>query len=325
MTQENEPIPQKEDEILNEASAGQQEPAAAEQKQPASKFGRKVNRKKIVYFALSAVFTVTFIISAAFLVQYFLESFRADSEYDDLAGIVESNRNQLDETEGTDATDSTDPTGSTDSTDSTDATDATDPTEDPGPQILPEYQDIYELNNDLVGWIKIEGTTVNYPVMQTSVDNANYYLDHTFTGESSKWGCIYVREQCDVFAPSDNVTIYGHYKSDGTMFHDLHNLRKKAYWKEHRYIQFDTIYERHTYEIIAVFKTSANYGQGFSYHIFDDAKDKADFNKFVDTVHSLQYFNTGVTAEYGDKLITLSTCEYTLDNGRLVVVAKRIS
>ena len=86
-----------------------------------------------------------------------------------------------------------------------------------------------------------------------------------------------------------------------------------------------TIYERHTYEIIAVFKTSANLGEGFAYHVFDDAYDEADFNEYVDTVHSLQFFNTGVTAEYGDKLITLSTCEYTLNNGRLAVVAKRIS
>ena len=80
-----------------------------------------------------------------------------------------------------------------------------------------------------------------------------------------------------------------------------------------------------TYQIIAVFKTSANIGEGFAYHLFDYAQDKAEFDEYIDTVKSLRFYWTGVEAEYGDMLITLSTCEYTLDNGRLVVVAKRIS
>lgn len=197
---------------------------------------------------------------------------------------------------------------------------------DDGPyaDILPEYRDAYALNNDLVGWIKIEGTNIDYPVMQTP-GNKDYYLKHNFNKERSNWGCVYVRESCDVFTPSDNVTIYGHYMQDGSMFHDLHGYYYSSFYKEHPYIQFDTIYERHTYQIIAVFKTSANIGEGFAYHLFDYAQDKAEFDEYIDTVKSLRFYWTGVEAEYGDMLITLSTCEYTLDNGRLVVVAKRIS
>ena len=235
---------------------------------------------------------------------------------------------QPEETQASTEEPTTPPTEETESIrqEQTESTESTVDLSDDGPyaDILPEYRGAYALNNDLVGWIKIEGTAIDYPVMQTP-DNKDYYLKHNFNKERSNWGCIYVRESCDVFTPSDNVTIYGHYMQDGSMFHDLHGYYYSAFYKEHPYIQFDTIYERHTYQIIAVFKTSANIGEGFSYHLFDYAADKAEFDEYINTVQSLRLYWTGVKAEYGDMLITLSTCEYTLDNGRLVVVAKRIS
>ena len=138
-------------------------------------------------------------------------------------------------------------------------------------------------------------------------------------------GAIYVREKCDPFTPSDNVVIYGHYKQDGSMFHDLHGYYKKSFWDEHKLIEFDTIYEHHTYEIIAVFKTDVSSSSFYPYHNFNNAGSIAEFNQYVTDVKNMSFYDTGVTAEYGDKLITLSTCEYTLNNGRLVVVAKQIS
>ena len=134
-----------------------------------------------------------------------------------------------------------------------------------------------------------------------------------------------MREQCDVYAPSDNVVIYGHYSKGGGMFYPLKNYRKKSYWQEHQTFTFDTLYERHTYQIFAVFKTSANFGEGFAFHWFNDASSQEEFDEYVATVKELAMYETGITAEYGDKLVSLCTCEYTLDNGRLVVVAKRIS
>ena len=83
--------------------------------------------------------------------------------------------------------------------------------------------------------------------------------------------------------------------------------------------------EYHTYKIFAVFKTSANIGQGFSYHQFVDAENEKEFNDFVSKCKELSFYDTGITPVYGDKLICLSTCEYTLDNGRLVVAAVRIT
>jgi sortase B len=111
----------------------------------------------------------------------------------------------------------------------------------------------------------------------------------------------------------------------GGMFAALDGYKRKSFWQEHQYFTFDTIYEEHTYQVIAAFKTSANLGQGFAYHTFNYAESEEEFNKFISTVRSLLMYHTGVTAEYGDMLLTLSTCEYTLDNGRFVVIAKRVS
>ena len=111
---------------------------------------------------------------------------------------------------------------------------------------------------------------------------------------------------------------------DGSMFACLHNYTKKEYWEDNKLILFNTMYEYHTYKIFAVFKTTATLGKGFSYHKFVDAADEAAFNEFVSTCKKLSFYDTGIAPVYGDQLICLSTCEYTLDNGRLVVCARRV-
>ena len=197
----------------------------------------------------------------------------------------------------------------------------TEPTE---PGMLAGYKEIYEMNNDVVGWIKMEGTKMDYPVMQTP-EEPNYYLYRDFDKKNSKRRSIYAREVCDVNEPSDNITIFGHNMADGSMFACLGNYTSKHAWENNSLIFFDTLNEYHTYKIFAVFKTSANIGQGFSYHQFVDAENAAQFDEFVATCKKLSFYDTGITPVYGDKLICLSTCEYTLDNGRLVVAAVRIT
>ena len=177
----------------------------------------------------------------------------------------------------------------------------------------------------VVGWITVPGTKIDYPVMQTP-NNKDYYLKRDFYHNWSDWGAIYAREACDVNKPSDNVVLYGHHMADGSMFAQLETrYKRKSFWEEHQYLTFDTLYEKHTYQIIACFRTSANVGQGFPYHQFNEAANEEEFNAFIAEVKRLALYDTGLTAEYGDKLLTLSTCEYTLPNGRFVVVAKRIS
>ena len=112
---------------------------------------------------------------------------------------------------------------------------------------------------------------------------------------------------------------------NGTMFSDLEKYADESFFSEHRYIRFDTLSDYGTYEIFAVFRTTAYSDNGFKYYNFVDAEDTEDFNSFVEKYKELSLYDTGVTAEYGDKLLTLSTCEYTRTNGRFVVVAKLVN
>ena len=272
-------------------------------------FLKKLKSKRTIYFALFGIFSAIFVFSAILLIDYFVESAKQTGRYDELSGNKNNVQSIVDSAPTT-------PDGDLDP-------DGDYPFDVQSP-ILPEYQDAYNQNNDLVGWIRIEGTVIDYPVVQ-HIEEKDYYLERNFDKEYSKHGCIYVREQCDVFRPSDNLIIYGHYKQDGSMFHDLHGYYKKSFWEEHKLIEFDTIYEHHTYEIIAVFKTDVSSSSFYPYHKFNNAGSIAEFNQYVTDVKNMSFYDTGVTAEYGDKLITLSTCEYTLNNGRLVVVAKQIS
>lgn len=192
--------------------------------------------------------------------------------------------------------------------------------------ILPELTELYQQNNDLVGWICVEDTNINYPVMQT-VDNPNYYLKRGFDREYSSYGCPYVQEDCDVLKPSDNLVIYGHHMNNGSMFADLEKFKDKDFWQEHKTITFSTLTDRNEYEILAVFKTVVytDSPEAFKYYRFTDAKSAEEFAAYVKKCKELSLYDTGVSVEYGDKLITLSTCEYSRTNGRLVVVAKKVT
>lgn len=270
-----------------------------------------------LYNFLIAIFAIIFLISAFMVGSYFFESTKAQSDYDEITQLMENGKQQAQSTVPfippvqniPEIPDSTDPDTPVETT-------AT-------PTILSEYAALYLQNDDMVGWIEIEGTKLNYPVLQTP-DEKDFYLHRDFNKENSKHGAIYVQENCDVWTPSDNVVIYGHNMKDGSMFATLLKYRKQAYWEEHPYIYFNILLERHTYEIVAVFKTTATIGKGFDYHLFVEAEDEEEFDAYIDQIKKLDYYDTGVDAEYGDKLITLSTCEYSLTNGRLVVVAKRM-
>lgn len=99
----------------------------------------------------------------------------------------------------------------------------------------------------------------------------------------------------------------------------------KSFWENHKTITFNTLTDKQEYEVVAVFKTVAYSQEGFRYYDFVNADTAEDFDDYIAKCKELDLFDTGVNAEYGDKLITLSTCEYSRNNGRLAVVAKLIS
>lgn len=184
-----------------------------------------------------------------------------------------------------------------------------------------KYADLYAQNNDFIGWIKIEDTVIDYAVMQ-SKDSPNFYLDHNFNKEYSRFGVPYMQENCNL--KSDNIVIYGHNMKNKSMFNGLTKYKDKDFYTTHRYIQLDTLSEQRKYEVICAFKTVAYANNGFKYYEFVDADSQEDFSAYIEKCQALSFYDTGVRAEYGDKLITLSTCEYSQNNGRFAVVAKLI-
>ncbi len=198
------------------------------------------------------------------------------------------------------------------------------PTQAAAPVILPEYAELYNRNPDLVGWMNIPGTIINYPVMQTK-DDMEYYLYRDFDRGNDKNGLPFVDARSDVFEPTANVLIYGHCMSSGAMFASLLNYKDKAYFDAHPVIYFDTIYEHAEYEIIACFQSRVAYvGENvFRYYSFIDTDSEAEFNDFVTNIKAMSYYETGETAEFGDSLITLSTCDKEITNGRMVIVARK--
>ena len=270
-------------------------------------------KKKIIFFVTVGVLVVAFAVSAFMVGNYFIENKRQENLY----------AQYTKPTETAFTTEATVPTEAT-----TAPTEATVPPTEP--TILPDLEQYYNDNPDTVGYIEIPGTKLSYPVVQTP-DDRDYYLSRDFTGKSSQYGAIYA-ELADINEPSDNITLYGHNMLNGTMFGDLDKYQKKEYWEENQIIFFDTLYERHTYKIFAVFKTNANIGEGWDYHKFIDAENEEDFYYFVKTAKEgrteggpvVSFYDTGITPVYGDKLITLSTCESTMGaNGRFVVCAVR--
>lgn len=185
-----------------------------------------------------------------------------------------------------------------------------------------DLYNLYLINNDVVGWIRIEGTNINYPVMQ----NSEYYLRRNIYKEYSTYGTPFLADYCNINL-SDNLIIYGHHIKSGMMFADLDKYKSYDYYLNHKTIKLyklqgtETIEEE--YKIISCFKTTVNKG-GFKYYNFFNATSEADYNSFLEQCRELSFYNTEDTAKYRDKLITLSTCEYSLNNGRMVVVTKKI-
>ena len=192
------------------------------------------------------------------------------------------------------------------------------------PQItaFEKYARVYEQNTDFVGWISIEGTNINYPVMQTAA-SPNFYLKHGFDRRYSNYGVPYVQENC-VLGISDNVIIYGHHMDNGSMFADLCKYESEDFYRAHKIICFDTLSGFGEYEIVAVFKTILYSETDFPYYRFVTAEDELAFDTFLSECKTLSLYDTGMSASYGDKLITLSTCDRSHKDGRMVVIAKEI-
>lgn len=195
------------------------------------------------------------------------------------------------------------------------------PTEEP--DMAADLTSLYQQNNDFIGWLSIDGTNIDYPVMQSKDDE--YYLNHNFYKEEDRYGSLFVKEAADIKTPGTNVIIYGHNMKDGSMFGDLDCYKEQSYYEKHTLISFETLSENRTYEIMAVFPSQVSDEKGsFQYYQFYQADTKEEFLQFYENVKAYSLYDTDITAEFGDTFLTLSTCDNHTENGRFVVVAKRI-
>ena len=201
-----------------------------------------------------------------------------------------------------------------------------------------KMEEVYGMNEDCAGWISIDGTVIDYPVMQTPFDE-QYYLNRDFDGKYSAYGCIIAdtdseigtgtiaADYSDGSRPSTNIILHGHNMKNGTMFGSLDKYRDKGFEQQHPIIKFSSLYEDREYEICSVFLSQVykkSETDVFKYYQFFNADTEDEFNDFYDNIKKMSMYDTGVDASFGDEFITLSVCAYHVENGRLVVVGKRI-
>lgn len=198
--------------------------------------------------------------------------------------------------------------------------------EEEEPQMLPDMAALYAKNPDIIGWITIEDTQIDYPLMFTP-DDEEKYIDTNFEGEPDKRGEIFMDKDCDIDPESDNLIFYGHNMETGEMLGELFGYEQEEFWKEHPLIQVKTLYEERTYEIVGAFRDRVyyNYEDCFKFYQFIDYDKQEELDEAIDYYIANTPYDMDVEYEMDDRFITLVTCAYHEEDGRYVVVARDIT
>lgn len=275
-----------------EPTEQEEEPAANPAPRAARAKGKRKERRKsdMVYNIAMVVCLVVFLASGGMLVKRYFEDRQAENEFAELQSMIDPNAATGEGAESNSA----------------------------------KFAALRDQNSDFIGWISIEGTNLNFPVMYAP-NNKDFYLRHDFSKEYSVYGVPYLDEKTTLGAndQSENLIVYGHNMKTGTIFGCLTGYKKADYYTEHPLIQFDTVYGDGTYEVFAAFSIDVAQDTSFVYNQYVDM-DEETYNTYVDEVISRSDVDSGIRPEYGEQLLTLSTCEYSSDNGRYVVVARRV-
>jgi len=204
--------------------------------------------------------------------------------------------------------------------------DNSEPQENIETEKMKKLKELQKVNSDIVGWIEIEDSKINYPVLQTT-DN-DFYVRRNYKKEYSVEGSIFLDKDYNWDLPSTNLLIYGHNnRGSSEMFVDLMNYKEEEYYNTHKTIRFTTNKEDAEYEIIAVFLSRIFYKSEtdvFRYYYFINANNEEEFNDYIENSKKISLYDIEATAEYGDQLMTLLTCSYHTEDGRLAVVARKI-
>lgn len=197
------------------------------------------------------------------------------------------------------------------------------PTPTATPAVENPYKQSFLANSDMAGWLVIPGTGVDYPVMWTPGDE-NYYLYRDFDGSENKNGSLILDTDSSLDPLTTNLIIHGHNMRSGAMFGNLTDYESQEFYEEHKQIILHTEECQRNYEVIAVFRSQVyrKSDNVFKFYKFFQADTQEEFDDFYKNIKELSLYDTGVTAEFGDRFITLSTCVYHVEQGRFVVVAK---
>lgn len=264
-------------------------------------------RKGIIYIFVYILLSILILISAIYIIKFLLSKEEAKKE-SELLDTVEINNNEIEkETKETE-----------------EMTEKTNEVENKETERMLKVKELQKENADIVGWLEIENTSINYPVLQGE-DN-EYYMTHNYKKEKSKNGSIFLNKDYDWNIPSSNLLMYGHNLGNGTMFQELLKYQNKEFYNNHKVIRFTTAKEDAEYEIISVFKSRVYYKSEqnvFRYYYFINANTEEEYNNYVENAKKASIYEIEPTAKYGDQLITLSTCSYHVKDGRFAVVGRK--
>lgn len=247
-----------------------------------------MKKRNILFNIIIIILLGIFIFSSYKIVSYFVISKREEKAFEELSSIANEN---LDTSENSEVA-----------------------------AQLEKLKILYNKNNDLFGWISIENTKIDYPVMYTP-DDEEFYLHKSFEKKYSKSGVPFLSAGC--FENCGNYILYGHNMKNGSMFATILKYKNKDFWKNNKIIEFYTLSEIARYEVFAAFYSKADPNEKFKYNTYTDLTDPTRFEEFISKVNQVKLYDTGTDVNYGDQLLTLSTCAYHTENGRFVVVAKK--
>lgn len=246
-------------------------------------------------YVLLVLCTAVISISGTYLMNYFMKSEENKQKYEDISeiGFPETEADHEEENDQQDVKQSEDDF---------------------------DYQSLIAMNSDCVGWIQIPGTDINYPVVQAA-DN-EFYLTHNFNRETAACGAIFMDYRNDVDAKAEHLILYGHQMKDNSMFKQLNGYKEEIFYKEHPNIKLYLHEQKYEYEITAVYVTDVANGGGYYNYLHWNTR-KEQLNYLQQKMAGYQIYDTGKKVMETDELLSLSTCEYSSDNGRLIVQARR--
>lgn len=255
-----------------------------------------MKKKRWITNAILIVCILVFAGSGLYLLKYYMAARGTENDLEELIELKEES--EIEETEETETVQ--------------------------GRNILKKYKKLYKKNSDFIGWIQVKGTEIDYPVMQTK-EEPEFYLHKNFKKEYDVNGLPFLDAKCDVEDEHNNLMVYGHHMKSGMMFAHLLDYQTKDYYRKHKTVLFDTLYEEREYEVAAAFYSQI-YQENedvFKYYSYPGSLSEKQFNTYIKNCKKLSLYDTGVTPQYGEQLLTLVTCAYQTEEGRFVVMARR--